>query len=218
MKRFTIAVLAAALTLGCENAQSPSTPQDPSPGPNAGAQAEPSLSTTGIPKDYIGLARAVRVTLLGITTNLVTAGPLPKSGGTTQSKSLLNASVTGLLSADVANASVDGRFQRSLSKSSLANVRLTVAGNVITAGALSSEAFSSCSNRRVGSSQTNLVINGKAIVITGQPNQTIPILLGKVVINEQTRLTDGIAVTSLHVIVNGLADVALSHAKAGVSC
>jgi hypothetical protein len=64
----------------------------------------------------------------------------------------------------------------------------------------------------------NLAINGVPIVVTGNPNQTIPIPGGQVVINEQTTSQNGTTVVNaLHVTVNGVADVVISAARVGIS-
>ncbi|TLY26357.1 MAG: hypothetical protein E6K64_01565 [Nitrospirae bacterium] len=61
----------------------------------------------------------------------------------------------------------------------------------------------------VGSSDIGgLSINGIPIFLTGGPNQTIDIIGGRVVINEQQTSPGGtITVNALHVIVDGVADV-----------
>jgi len=63
-----------------------------------------------------------------------------------------------------------------------------------------------------------LSINGVPIAVTGQPNQTIPIFGGRVVVNEQQQiLPSGRTVNALHVIVTGVADVVTATAVAGIS-
>jgi len=53
--------------------------------------------------------------------------------------------------------------------------------------------------------------------VTGQPNQTIPIFGGRVVVNEQQQiLPSGRTVNALHVIVDGIADVVIASATAGI--
>ncbi len=54
--------------------------------------------------------------------------------------------------------------------------------------------------------------------MTGDPNQTIGIPGGLVVLNEQQTLSDGtLVVNALHAIVAGVADVAVASATAGLS-
>ena len=74
-----------------------------------------------------------------------------------------------------------------------------------------------------GSSEVvNLSINGMAITVTGAPNQTVALPLGQVVINEQSGSASGnvgnFTVTALHVVVTGVADVAVSRAHADIAC
>jgi len=69
------------------------------------------------------------------------------------------------------------------------------------------------------------MINGQAITVTGEPNQTVelPAGIGKVVIvviNEQSSSPDNSAITvnALHVVGDGVADVVISSAHAEVTC
>ena len=62
-----------------------------------------------------------------------------------------------------------------------------------------------------------LSINGASITVTGQPNQTIPLLGGRVVINEQRAIfPSGMAVNALHIVIDGVADVVIASATAGI--
>ncbi|PYQ12187.1 MAG: hypothetical protein DMF80_18760 [Acidobacteria bacterium] len=62
----------------------------------------------------------------------------------------------------------------------------------------------------------NLSINGVPIDVTGEPNQTVSIPGGQVVINEQTVSAAGTTVNALHAIVSGVADVVVASATAGI--
>jgi hypothetical protein len=180
---------------------------------------------------FSGDATVVRANVLGIETVLVSAGPLPGEGGTAED-SLLEASVPGLLSAEVLHAATVAQGHRSSSEASVAELNLTVLGNTISAGFLMAEATAQChgGNATVsGSSQiANLVINGQAIAVSGEPNQTIEVGALRVVINEQEAFADGnfgdITVKALHVTVANLlggaplADVVISSAHADILC
>jgi hypothetical protein len=61
-----------------------------------------------------------------------------------------------------------------------------------------------------------LSVNGVAIPITGDPNQTVWIAGGRLVINEQQISATGATVNALHVIVAGVADVVIASATADV--
>jgi hypothetical protein len=67
-----------------------------------------------------------------------------------------------------------------------------------------------------GSLIDNLAIGGVPIAVTGEPNQTIAIPGGQVVINEQTVSADGTTVNALHARVSGVADVVIASATAGI--
>src|SRR5437870_3355734 len=66
-----------------------------------------------------------------------------------------------------------------------------------------------------GSSEIDgLSINGIRVPVTGDPNQTIPIVGGAVILNEQQTGAGGAVVNALHVIVSGVADVVVASATA----
>lgn len=184
--------------------------------------AQPSASST---TEFSGRATALRATVLGIETVVSDTGPLPSSGGAREA-SLLEASVPGLFSTRVLHASSVGEGDQSRSEASLANLSLTVGGHTVTAGFLEARAAAVCTSGGAavsGSSEVaNLAIDGQAITVTGEPNQTIPLPNGKVVINEQRSSVSGgtgeITVTALRVVVDGVAEVAVSSAHADVVC
>jgi len=174
---------------------------------------------------YSGQATVVRATVLGITTVISDTGPLPSSGGA-QEASPLEANVPGLLNAEVLHASTIGQGNQSGAEASVENLHLTVGGNTIGAGFLMARATAACEPGGPtvsGSSEiVALVINEQAIVVTGQPNQTINLPNGHVVINEQTSSRHGntgdITVNALHVVVDGMADVVIAYAHADITC
>src|SRR5438552_10554523 len=96
-------------------------------------------------------------------------GALDSTGGAKEA-SLLDASVPGLLTAEVLHASTVGQGQRSSSEASVANVTLTVSGNTITAGLLRASATAECHNGTAsvsGSSEIlGLVVNGQSVIVT----------------------------------------------------
>jgi len=182
---------------------------------------------SGSPVQFSGQATVVDATVLGIQTIVSDTGPLPAEGGALEA-SLLTVNVPGLVTAEVAHATTVGQGDRTRSEASVLNVILTVGGNTIGAGFLMARATAVCSGKRPsvsGSSEiVGLVINGQAVAVTGQPNQTVvlPGGLGQVIINEQTSSTGPnsgtITVNALHVIVTGVADVIISSAHADVVC
>jgi hypothetical protein len=61
-----------------------------------------------------------------------------------------------------------------------------------------------------------LAINGVPITVTGQPNQTVNVPGGRVVINEQSTSPSGMVVNALHIVITGVADVVAASATAGI--
>ena len=174
---------------------------------------------------FSGQATVVNATVLGIKTVISDTGPLPRSGGAEEA-SLLEANVPGLLTAEVLHAAAIGQGDQSRSEASVAKLNLTVGGNGITADFLMARASAACENGKAsvsGSSEiVGLVINGQSIVVSGQPNETVFLPNGRVVINEQTSSGSGktgdITVNALHVVVDGIADVVISSAHADFTC
>jgi len=204
---------AAALTLGCSERHTPL----------AGVLADVSTSSASQATSYSGRATVLQATVLGLSpVVLADAGPLSPSGGAEEA-SLLNASVPGLLTAEVLHASTVGQGNASRSEASVAEVSLTVAGNSISAGLLQARAAAVCGTggtTATGSSNiTALSVNGQTVTISGAPNQRVPLPVGEVIINEQKSTGAGdITVNALHVIVPGVADVIVSSAHADITC
>ncbi len=69
-------------------------------------------------------------------------------------------------------------------------------------------------------------MNGLSVRVTGAPNQTIPLIVGSLVINEQISSVNvgngtnsaSMLVNALHLRVLGIADVAISSSQAGMTC
>ncbi len=204
---------AAALTLGCSERHTPL------PGVLADVTASPASQATS----YSGRATVLQATVLGFSpVVLADAGPLPPSGGAEEA-SLLNASVPGLLTAEVLHASTVGQGNASRSEASMAELSLTVAGNTISAGLLQARATAACRDGGATASGNSdiatLSVNGQSITISGAPNQTVPLPVGEVIINEQMSNGAGdITVNALHVKVPGAADVIVSSAHADITC
>lgn len=74
-----------------------------------------------------------------------------------------------------------------------------------------------------GSSQVvALKINNIPILVTGRPNQVVPLVVGQLIINERVSSANGangeITVNALHLKLAGIADIALSSSHADISC
>jgi hypothetical protein len=205
------ALVAAVLVSACSETRNPAAPKSPSLNLTA------SQSTT-----FSGDATVVRATVLGVSTKLVDAGPLPSSGGADE-ETLLQGEVPGLLTAEVLHASTVGQGDRSRSEASVAKLAVTVGGNTISAGFLMARAEARCVDGTPGVSGSSeiaeLEINGQTIVVSGEPNQTITLPNGRVVINEQRSAGPGdITVNALHIVVDGVADVVIASAHADIGC
>jgi len=173
---------------------------------------------------FSGQATGVRATVLGITAVVADTGPLPESGGAREA-SLLNVSAGGL-SAEVVHASTVGQGDGTRSEASLASASLALEGNTVSATFLAARASAVCTDQGPqisgGSEVRDLVVNGQSIAVTGAPNQTVPLLVGSIIINEQkgstTATTGEMTVNALHVLIPGVADVVIASAHADVGC
>jgi hypothetical protein len=177
---------------------------------------------------YSGRATVVNATLLSLPPIILSdAGPLPNSGGEAEA-TLLEAEVPGVLTAQVLHAATIGQGNRAFSESSVANLRVTVAGNTITASFLRSQAEALCNDDGTATVRGNseivaLQLNGTPISVSGTPNQEVPLLgAGKIIINEQRGSASGgsgdFTVNALHVIVPGVADIVIASAHADIVC
>jgi len=179
----------------------------------------PSTSTT---PTVTGQATGVQVVVLGFlgtatTTALASTGI---SGTNSQSDvGQVTGSIPSLLDAEALNAVTYSYPDQVDSQASLASLALTVAGVSISADSVVAQASQVLGAAGSGSSYIdNLAINGVPVTVTGDPNQTIPIPGGQLVINEQTISSTGSAVVNaIHVVVNGVADVVIASATAGIS-
>jgi hypothetical protein len=166
-----------------------------------------------------GQAAAVRATasgLLGGTAALADTGTL---AGTSDARdaSLSTGSIASALTADVLHAVTIGWPDQAISEASLGNLALSVAGNTIGADLVLARVRAVTGTAAAGSSELdNLMINGAPVAVTGAPNQTIPILGGSVVINQQSASAGGMVVNALRVVVDGVADVAVGSVTAAI--
>jgi hypothetical protein len=186
----------------------------------------PMLGSAGpIPpgRPVTGHASAVQATVFG---NLGTASTslLANSGTLTgnndvKDASELTGSIPSLLDAEVLSATTLGYPDEVDSEASLGNLAMTIAGVNVTADSVVADVSKVSGAAGSGNSFIqNLAINGVPITITGEPNQTMPIAGGQMVINEQTvSPTGAFTVNAIHVTVIGMADVLIASATAGVS-
>jgi hypothetical protein len=149
------------------------------------------------------------------TTVLADTGTLGDSGDARHA-SLLTGTVPSLLTGDTLHATTIGGSTQVSSEASLADLALTVAGTTVGADFVMSRARAVWGAAGADVSISGLSINGLLVAVTGDPNQTIDIVGGRVVINEQQPSPTSIGVSALHVIVDGVADVVVASASAGI--
>jgi hypothetical protein len=187
--------------------------------------AQPAVVLADSPS-FSGQATAVQaVTPVG-GAKLGDTGPLPSSGGTAEAGDM-NGGVPGLLTVGVFDATTSGQGNESTSRTSVADLNLTVGSNTVGAALLGSTATAVCGSSGPavsgGSDVASLTINGQTTNVGTQPNQVFPLPGGgEVIINEQSSSTNGnsgsIDVNALHVIVPGVADVVIAHSHADITC
>lgn len=188
-------------------------------------QASPASAASNT---FSGRATVIDATVAGQTIVLADTGPLPSGGGALEA-SLLEANVPGTLDAQVLHASTVAQGNTSRAEASVADLALSVGGNTITATFVRASAQATCNGSKAsvsgGSKLVGLTIDGSPTTVSGGVDQTVPLPGGgSVVINEQTTGTSAsgsggdITVTALHVIVPGVADVAISRAHADITC
>jgi|SRR5207253_4923946 len=167
-----------------------------------------------------GGARAVRATVLGplggTTTVLADTGALTGTSDALQA-STVTGTVPSLLAGEALHATTIGWPDQVASEASLADVAVSVAGTAIGADSVMARALAILGSAGAGTSNiANLSINGVPIPVTGDPNQTIYIPGGLVVIDEQQTSATSTVVNALHVTVYGVADVVIGSATAGI--
>jgi len=163
-----------------------------------------------------GSASAVRANVFGMTTTLADTGPLADASDLRDASDMA-AGILSLGSADVLHAAAGASPDSVASEASLADAGLAVAGNFISAAFVMATALAPAGGSPVGTSEIDgLSINGVPVTVTGQPNQTVWLLGGRVILNEQVPTSTGTTVNAVHVIVSGVADVVLATASAGV--
>jgi len=174
----------------------------------------------GAAQTLTGNATAVSATVLGTITTLANTGPLASPSDPLEA-SLDTGAIPSVLSGEALHAATLGWTDQVASEAALGNLGLTIAGTGISADSGLARAQSVLGGGSSGSSGIdNLAINGVPVAVTGEPNQTISIPGGQVVINEQTFSDSGITVNALHAIVSGLfgplADVVIASATAEI--
>ena len=150
------------------------------------------------------------------TTVLSDTGTLAAGTSDALRASQVTGSIPSLLTGEVLHAVTIGYPDEIDSEASLAALSLSVAGTNIGADFIMARAMAVAGGVVGISNIDNLSINGLPVPVTGDPNQTIGIPGGVLVINEQQVAGDGTTVVNaLHAIVDGVADVVVGSATAG---
>ena len=172
----------------------------------------------GRAQDVRGQARVVQSTVstfLGSTsTTLADTGTLSDSSDAREA-SQGTGSVAGVFSGKTLHATTIGWPDQVTSEASVAGISLSVGGIAIGADFVMSRAFAVAAGAVGATSIEGLSIAGVPVTVTGEPNQTIVLPLGRVIVNEQRTSGGGITVNALHIIV-GAVDVVVASATAGV--
>ena len=174
----------------------------------------------GAAQTVVGNAKVVRATTFGLfggtTTTLAGTGALGGPGDALDATQVTG-SIPAVFAGEVLNAVTIGWPDQVASEASVASLALTVAGTGISADFVMARAIAPLGDAVSGQSLIdNLTIGGVRVEVTGQPNQTVAIPGGEVVINEQTVSADGTTVNALHARVSGVADVVIASATAGI--
>lgn len=185
----------------------------------AGMLILPALASA---QEISGNAKAVQATVLGVTSVLADTGTL-NSEDDARGASLLDGTISSLGAAESLHATTISSIygwdsaDSVASEASLGNLDLGIAGNTINADFVSARALAPVGGSSVGTTSIDgLTINGMPVDVTGAPNQTVSLVGGRIVINEQqTTATGDMVVNALHIIVDGIADVAIASATAG---
>jgi len=160
-------------------------------------------------------ASVLGITLPDTTTVLAGTGTLPRGTTGALQASSLAGSVPSLLTGDTLHATTLGLPDQAASEASLGSIGVSVAGNTISADFLMARALAVTGSGGSGDSEIDgLSINGVMVPVSGAPNQVLPIVGGRVILNEQQTGAGGAVVNALHVIVTGVADVVIASASA----
>jgi len=158
------------------------------------------------------------IPLPGTTTVLADTGALPLGvTGALQASSVAD-SIPTVLSADSLHATVIGVPDQASSEASLGSLAIFVAGNTVTADFIYARAQAvTGTGGSAGSEIYGLVVNGDEVAVSGAPNQSVPIIGGRVILNEVQRGAGGATINALHVILTGgIAEIVVATATAAI--
>ena len=185
---------------------------------------------------FSGQAKVVDATVLGNSITLVDTGQVDAGGGSLE-KSLFNYPLAppapdplgGALAAEVLHATVVAHGNSSHAEASVASFTLTAAGETISAEFLMAQATAKCTGSTATVAGSSEIVGLQAtgvppITVTGGTNQHVPLLVGEIILNEQTTdsgasaSSGGITVNALHIKIPAVADVTVASAHADITC
>lgn len=167
-----------------------------------------------------GQASAVRTTVftaLGSSTVALADTGMLSDSTDARSASQGTGEVSSVFSGGTLHAATLGWSDQVASEASAADLALNIAGNAITADFVMSRARAVQGTAPAGAASVEgLSVNGVAVAVTGEPNQTVAIPGGTLIVNEQLASATGTTVNALRVVVLGVADVAVASATADI--
>ncbi len=167
---------------------------------------------------FSGRATTLALNVLGVAEAWSDTGELPESGGAREA-SLWSLAQPDLLTANIGHAFTIGQADRTRSEASVGKFTFNVDGVTIGADFVMARATAAYAadgtSLNGGSEIAGLVIDGQPIAVTNEPNQTVSLPTGRIVINEQSHTAGSIVVTGLHIVVPNEADIVLGFARAG---
>jgi autotransporter-associated beta strand protein len=168
---------------------------------------------------YSGRAVVVSVNLAGMPFTWGDTGELPEEGGMRQS-SFLAFDEADVASGEIGHASVIGQVDRTRAEASVGGVALNANGILIEADFAMARALSvfqsGGSAGLAGASEIGtLHVAGTPVVVTGEPNQSVSLPNGRLVINEQILTDSAITVSAIHVVLDAGVDIVVASARAG---
>jgi autotransporter-associated beta strand protein len=183
------------------------------------AFSAPSSATPFPEADYSGRAIVVGMNVLGTPLTWGDTGELPEEGGTRESSFLTLEGVEGI-SGEIGHAVTVGQVDRTRSETSAGNVAITANGVLIEADFAMARALAvfqpGGSTGLSGAAEIGVLhVAGTPVVVTGEPNQTVTLPNGRLIINEQVSTATSITVNALHLVLDGGGEIFVASARAG---
>lgn len=179
--------------------------------------------TDGRAQTGSGFASAAQGTALGMATTLAHTGSLVDDNDS-RAVALLQGSVPFLLQAqnietDTISSSAANSKNVVASGAYLANMTVMLAGHGIQAAFLRATALSLGIGSSLGASNVEgLSVNGAAIFVTGETNQTVELPGLTMVLNEVRKVASGVTVNAMRLTTpDGTTDLAIGTAAAGLA-